>query len=153
AFWRSNAELRRRLEKLEERERRRDILAGDEAVFRFYDERIPADVFDVRSFEKWWREALTTTPKLLVMRESDLIDDEDRADQREFPTRVVLPLPLLAQIEDRGFDWQVPGLRAELVTGLLRALPKAIRRHVVPAADWAEKFGAALADEGPEAHG
>ncbi|WP_136030973.1 ATP-dependent RNA helicase HrpA [Microbacterium sp. PF5] len=176
AFWRSNAELRRRLEKLEERERRRDILAGDEAVFRFYDERIPADVFDVRSFEKWWREALTTAPKLLVMRESDLVDEADRADQREFPTRwtqgdqvlglayrfepgapddgvsVVLPLPLLAQIEDRGFDWQVPGLRAELVTGLLRALPKAIRRHVVPAADWAEKFGAELADQGPESH-
>lgn len=177
AFWRSNAELRKRLEKLEERERRRDILAGDEAVFRFYDERIPADVFDVRSFESWWREAMATTPKLLVMRESDLIDDEERADQREFPTRwtqgdqvlglayrfepgadddgvsVVVPLPLLAQIEDRGFDWQVPGLRAELVTGLLRALPKAIRRHVVPAADWAEKFGAELAEEGPESHG
>lgn len=176
AFWRSNAELRRRLEKLEERERRRDILAGDEAVFRFYDERIPAEVFDVRSFEAWWRDALVATPKLLVMRESDLIDDEDRADQREFPTRwtqgdqvlglayrfepgapddgvsVVVPLPLLAQLEDRGFDWQVPGLRAELVTGLLRALPKAIRRHVVPAADWAEKFGAELADQGPEAH-
>jgi ATP-dependent helicase HrpA len=177
AFWRSNAELRKRLEKLEERERRRDILAGDEAVFRFYDERIPADVFDVRSFESWWREAMATTPKLLVMRESDLIDDEERADQREFPTRwtqgdqvlglayrfepgadddgvsVVVPLPLLAQIEDRGFDWQVPGLRAELVTGLLRALPKAIRRHVVPAADWAEKFGAELAEQGPESHG
>ena len=177
AFWRSNAELRKRLEKLEERERRRDILAGDEAVFRFYDERIPADVFDVRSFESWWREAMATTPKLLVMRESDLIDDADRADQREFPTRwtqgdqvlglayrfepgadddgvsVVVPLPLLAQLDDRGFDWQVPGLRAELVTGLLRALPKAIRRHVVPAADWAEKFGAELADEGPESHG
>ncbi|MCZ4301463.1 ATP-dependent RNA helicase HrpA [Microbacterium oxydans] len=177
AFWRSNAELRKRLEKLEERERRRDILAGDEAVFRFYDERIPAEVFDVRSFESWWRDAMATTPKLLVMRESDLIDDEERADQREFPTRwtqgdqvlglayrfepgadddgvsVVVPLPLLAQIEDRGFDWQVPGLRAELVTGLLRALPKAIRRHVVPAADWAEKFGAELIEEGPESHG
>ncbi|PRA79103.1 ATP-dependent RNA helicase HrpA [Microbacterium sp. MYb66] len=177
AFWRSNAELRKRLKKLEERERRRDILAGDEAVFRFYDERIPADVFDVRSFESWWREAMATTPKLLVMRESDLIDDEERADQREFPTRwtqgdqvlglayrfepgadddgvsVVVPLPLLAQLEDRGFDWQVPGLRAELVTGLLRALPKAIRRHVVPAADWAEKFGAELAEQGPESHG
>lgn len=177
AFWRSNAELRKRLEKLEERERRRDILAGDEAVFRFYDERIPADVFDVRSFEKWWRDALAATPKLLVMREADLLDDESRADQSEFPTRwtqgdqvlglayrfepgaaddgvsVVIPLPLLAQIEDRGFDWQVPGLRAELVTGLLRALPKAIRRHVVPAADWADKFGAELAGEGPESHG
>ncbi len=177
AFWRSNHELRKRLEKLEERERRRDILAGDEAVFRFYDERIPAEVFDVRSFETWWRDALQTTPKLLVMREADLLDDEARADQSEFPTRwnqgdqvlglayrfepgaaddgvsVVVPLPLLAQIEDRGFDWQVPGLRAELVTGLLRALPKAIRRHVVPAADWAEKFGAELADQGPENHG
>ncbi|WP_311246036.1 ATP-dependent RNA helicase HrpA [Microbacterium sp. WCS2018Hpa-23] len=177
AFWRSNAELRKRLEKLEERERRRDILAGDEAVFRFYDERIPADVFDVRSFEKWWREQLATTPKLLVMREADLLDDDSRADQNEFPTRwtqgdqvlglayrfepgaaddgvsVVIPLPLLAQIEDRGFDWQVPGLRAELVTGLLRALPKAIRRHVVPAADWADKFGAELTGEGPESHG
>ncbi|OAN40790.1 ATP-dependent helicase [Microbacterium sp. H83] len=177
AFWRSNAELRKRLEKLEERERRRDILAGDEAVFRFYDERIPADVFDVRSFERWWRDALGATPKLLVMREADLIDDDSRADQRDFPTKwtqgdqvlglayrfepgaaddgvsVVIPLALLAQIEDRGFDWQVPGLRAELVTGLLRALPKAIRRHVVPAADWADKFGAELAGDGPESHG
>ncbi|HWK78143.1 ATP-dependent RNA helicase HrpA [Microbacterium sp.] len=176
AFWRSNLELRRRLEKLEERERRRDILAGDEAVFRFYDERVPAEVFDVRSFEAWWREALQQTPKLLVMRESDLIEDDDRAGKDEFPTRwtqgdqvlglayrfepgapddgvsVVVPLALLAQIEDRGFDWQVPGLRAELVTALLRALPKAIRRHVVPAADWADKFGAELAEQGPEGH-
>ncbi|GAA1545773.1 ATP-dependent helicase HrpA [Microbacterium ginsengiterrae] len=176
AFWRSNLELRRRLEKLEERERRRDILAGDEAVFRFYDERIPSDVFDVRSFENWWRETLQKTPKLLVMRESDLIDDGDRADKDEFPSRwtqgdqvlslayrfepgaaddgvsVVVPLPLLAQLADRGFDWQVPGLRAELVTALLRALPKAIRRHVVPAADWADRFGEALAEQGPERH-
>ena len=176
AFWRSNAELRRRLEKLEERERRRDILVGDEAVFRFYDERIPNDVFDVRSFETWWRDALAETPKLLVMREGDLLDDADRADQQDFPTRwtqadqvlglayrfepgaaddgvsVVIPLALLQQVRDTGFDWQVPGLRAELVTALLRALPKAIRRHVVPAADWADTFGAELATEGPESH-
>ncbi|MBN8206900.1 ATP-dependent RNA helicase HrpA [Microbacterium esteraromaticum] len=176
AFWRANTELRRRLEKLEERERRRDILAGDEAVYAFYDERIPRDVFDVRSFEKWWREALASTPKLLVMRESDLLDDDGRTDQGEFPTRwtqgdqvlglayrfepgaaddgvsVVVPLALLQQIRDTGFDWQVPGLRAELITALLRALPKAIRRHVVPAADWAEKFGAELAAEAPEHH-
>ena len=177
AFWRANAELRRRLEKLEERERRRDILAGDETVFAFYDERIPHEVFDVRSFEKWWREALASTPKLLVMRESDLIEDDGRADRSEFPTRwtqgdqvlglayrfepgaeddgvsVVLPLALLQQVRDTGFDWQVPGLRDELITALLRALPKAIRRHVVPAADWAGKFGEQIADGGPENHG
>jgi ATP-dependent helicase HrpA len=176
AFLRQNHELRRRLEKLEERERRRDILAGDEAVFAFYDARIPADVFDVRSFEAWWRDALSRQPKLLTMRESDLIEGQATADAREFPTRwtqgdqtlnlayrfepgapddgvtVVVPLALLAALEPVGFDWQVPGLRSELITALLRALPKAIRRHVVPAADWAEKLAAELEGAGPEDH-
>jgi ATP-dependent helicase HrpA len=176
AFLRQNHELRRRLEKLEERERRRDILAGDEAVFAFYDARIPADVFDVRSFEAWWRDALQRTPKLLTMREADLVEGQATADARDFPTRwtqgdqtlnlayrfepgapddgvtVVVPLALLASLEPVGFDWQVPGLRGELITALLRALPKAIRRHVVPAADWAEKLSAELAGAGPEDH-
>lgn len=177
AFWRRNGDLRRTLEKLEERERRRDILAGDEAVFRFYDERIPREVFDVRSFEKWWRETLAQHPQLLVMKEGDLLDDEQRADQNDFPAQwrqgdqvlgltyrfepgavddgvsVVIPLALLQQVRDTGFDWQVPGLRGELITGLLRALPKTIRRHVVPAADWADRFAAELAAAGPEHHG
>ncbi|GAB2516381.1 ATP-dependent RNA helicase HrpA [Microbacterium petrolearium] len=175
-FLRQNAELRRRLEKLEERERRRDILAGDEAVFAFYDARIPQDVFDVRSFEAWWREGLTRQPKLLTMREEDLVDSAATADARDFPTRwtqgdqtlalayrfepgapddgvtVVIPLPLLAQVESAGFDWQVPGMRDELITAMLKALPKAMRRHVVPAADWAAKFSAELDGQGPEDH-
>jgi len=177
AFLRQNAELRRRLEKLEERERRRDILVGDEAVFAFYDARIPTDVFDVRSFEAWWRDAMQATPKLLTMREQDLLDDADRPDAREFPTRwtqgdqtlhlayrfepgaeddgvsVVVPLALLAALRPDGFDWQVPGLRGELVTAMLRALPKAIRRNVVPAADWADRFADDLAPAAPEHHG
>lgn len=175
-FLRQNAELRRRLEKLEERERRRDILAGDEAVFAFYDARIPPDVFDVRSFEAWWREGLKRQPKLLTMREEDLVDSAATADARDFPTRwtqgdqtlalayrfepgapddgvtVVIPLPLLAQVESAGFDWQVPGMRDELITAMLKALPKAMRRHVVPAADWAAKFSAELDGQGPEDH-
>ncbi|MFP3467958.1 DUF3418 domain-containing protein, partial [Leifsonia sp. SIMBA_070] len=82
-FLRVNAELRRKLEKLEERERRRDILAGDEAVYAFYEARVPADVFDVRSFEKWWRGALEKTPNLLSMREQDLLDGEATSDARD----------------------------------------------------------------------
>lgn len=176
AFERRNLELRRRLEKVEERERRRDILVGDEAVFAFYDARVPHDVYDVRSFERWWREASTTTPRLLDMTEADLLDASSRTDERAFPGRweqgdqvlslayrfepgdpedgvsVVVPLPLLAGLRPDGFDWQVPGLRAELITALLRALPKAIRRHVVPAADWAATLGAELAGDGPEDH-
>ncbi|MGX1701916.1 ATP-dependent RNA helicase HrpA [Microbacterium sp. NPDC055357] len=176
AFERRNLELRRRLEKIEERERRRDILVGDEAVYRFYDARIPRDVFDARSFEAWWRDAATTTPRLLDMAEADLIDDASRGDERDFPARwrqgdqvlslayrfepgapddgvtVIVPLALLAQLRPDGFDWQVPGLRDELVTALLRALPKTIRRHVVPAADWAARFAEELPGLGPEAH-
>ncbi|MGO2529345.1 MAG: ATP-dependent RNA helicase HrpA [Microbacterium gubbeenense] len=173
-FLRQNAELRSRLEKLEERERRRDILAGDEAVFAFYDARIPPDVFDVRSFEAWWREALRATPDLLTMREADLVEGEATTDAKEFPATwvqgdqtlslayrfepgadddgvtVVIPLALLASIRPDGFDWQVPGLRDELITAMLRALPKAMRRHVVPAADWAATFASDLAESGPE---
>lgn len=176
AFERRNLELRRRLEKIEERERRRDILAGDEAVFAFYDARIPADVVDTRSFESWWKTASTRTPKLLDMTEADLAGDASRSDERDFPARwrqgdqvlslayrfepgaaddgvsVVVPLALLAQLEPVGFDWQVPGMRDELIAALIRALPKAIRRHVVPAADWASTLSAELAGAGPESH-
>ncbi len=177
AFVRANRELRRRLERVEERERRRDILVGDESVFSFYDARIPSEVVDVRSFESWWKEASTQTPRLLTMKESDLLDADERSDQRDFPSRwtqgdqtlslayrfepgapddgvsVVVPLVLLAQLRPDGFDWQVPGLRDELITALLRALPKAIRRHVVPAADWAARFAQEIAADGPEHHG
>ncbi|QOC25045.1 ATP-dependent RNA helicase HrpA [Microbacterium hominis] len=176
AFERRNLDLRRRLEKVEERERRRDILVGDEAVFAFYDSRLPSDVFDVRSFESWWRDASARTPRLLDMTEADLQGDASRSDERAFPGRwhqgdqvlslayrfepgdpedgvsVVVPLPLLAGLRPDGFDWQVPGLRAELTTALLKALPKAIRRHVVPAADWAARLGEELSDAGPEHH-
>ena len=176
AFERRNLELRRRLEKIEERERRRDILAGDEAVFAFYEARIPRDVFDLRSFETWWRDASGRTPQLLDMTEADLAGDVQRSDERDFPARwrqgdqvlslayrfepgapddgvtAVVPLALLAQLRPDGFDWQVPGMRDELIAGLIRSLPKAIRRHVVPAADWAAKFAEELAGQGPESH-
>lgn len=176
AFARRNLELRRRLEKVEERERRRDILAGDEAVYAFYDARIPADVFDARSFESWWKDAMGRTPRLLDLSEADLLEGSERADERAFPTRwtqgdqvlslayrfepgaaddgvtAVVPLALLAQLSPRGFDWQVPGMRDELITALLRALPKTIRRHVVPAADWAARFAEELTGAGPEDH-
>jgi len=176
AFERRNLELRRRLEKVEERERRRDILVGDEAVFAFYDARIPRDVFDARSFATWWKETSVRTPRLLDMSESDLLDEAARSDERDFPARwrqgdqvlslayrfepgapddgvtVVVPLALLAQLRPDGFDWQVPGMRDELIAGLIRSLPKAIRRHVVPAADWAARFSEELEGQGPESH-
>jgi ATP-dependent helicase HrpA len=175
AFDRANRKLRAQLAEVEERTRRRDILYDDEAVFDFYDRRIPVDVVSTRSFEGWWRQAKRETPDLLTMTAEALADEETAAvDEGVFPpvwrqgdqrlnlsyrfepgaeddgVTVQVPLPLLARLNSYGFDWQVPGLRAELVTALIRVLPKAIRRTVVPAADWAAKVVAGLPTTDPE---
>ncbi|MCD2444321.1 ATP-dependent RNA helicase HrpA [Agromyces sp. SYSU K20354] len=174
AFVRANRALRRQLGEVEERTRRRDILAGDEAVVAFYETRVLADVSDTRSFERWWRGAHRTTPELLSMRAADLVgDDEEQVRDAGFPDRwrqgdqtlalryrfepgadddgvtVQVPLVLLPRLASTGFDWQVPGLRDELITAMLRTLPKVLRRQVVPAAEWAAKISAELPD-GPE---
>jgi ATP-dependent helicase HrpA len=172
AFDRANRALRRELGELEERTRRRDILFDDEAVFEFYDKRIPADITDQRRFETWWKKTLTETPDLLTMTADALVDEPEAAvDENSFPSEwrqddqryalsyrfepgaeddgvtVKVPMALLASLKPEGFDWQVPGLREELVTALIKALPKAIRRNVVPAADWAKRLVAELPND------
>ena len=144
AFDRSNRTLRRQLEELEERSRRRDILADDEVVFAFYDKRIPADVFSTRTFEGWWKKERNTNPDFLTMQRADLLEEsEAEHDETEFPSEwvygdqrlklkyrfepgreddgvtVEVPLPLLARLEPESFEWLVPGLRLELITGLI----------------------------------
>ncbi|KQO62732.1 ATP-dependent RNA helicase HrpA [Curtobacterium sp. Leaf261] len=178
AFDRANRALRKELEQLEERTRRRDILLDDEAVYEFYDARVPADVATTRSFEGWWRTERKDRPELLTMRRADLLDEgtaEKAQDEAEYPTEwrtgdqrlglryrfepgadddgvsVQVPLPLLPRMREEGFDWQVPGLRRDLVTALIKALPKQIRKNVVPAADWAEKIVAELPADAPVA--
>ncbi|GAA1785579.1 ATP-dependent RNA helicase HrpA [Leucobacter iarius] len=170
AFDRANRQLRRELEQLEERTRRRDIVSDDEAIFEFYDARIPAEVASTRGFEGWWKRAQRDQPKLLNLRREDLLDDSDAAgvDEREFPREwrsgdqtlrlryrfdptaeddgvtVTVPLPLLPRLDGGEFERLVPGLREELTTALIKTLPKAIRKHVVPAADWARTLLAAI---------
>ncbi len=160
AFDRANRKLLAELRELEERTRRRDLLNDDEAVFEFYDARIPADVVSTRSFEGWWKTARNETPDLLTMTPEALLEDDAAGiDEEAFPpvwrqgdqrltlryrfepgaeddgVTVQVPLALLAGLVPDGFDWQVPGLRQELVTAMIKSLPKAIRRQVVPAAD------------------
>lgn len=174
AFLRANRELRRELGDVEERTRRRDILAGDEAVVAFYEGRVPADVTDTRAFERWWRGEHSARPDLLTMSAVDLLGEEAEAERGDgFPDRwrqgdqtlslsyrfepgadddgvtVIVPVVLLPRLEPSGFDWQVPGFRDELIQALLRTLPKVLRRQVVPAAEWAAKISAEL-PAGPE---
>ncbi|NYJ18341.1 ATP-dependent helicase HrpA [Leifsonia psychrotolerans] len=165
AFDRENKKLRAELAELEERTRRRDILFDDEAVFEFYDTRIPADVCSTRTFESWWRTERAAHPDFLTMTAQTLVaEDTPEIDENLFPpiwqqgdqkfslsyrfepgsaddgVTVQVPLPLLARLSPAGFDGQVAGFRADLVTALIKSLPKAIRRNVVPAADWAARL-------------
>ncbi|HEV7950128.1 MAG TPA: ATP-dependent RNA helicase HrpA [Glaciihabitans sp.] len=173
-FDRANRALRQELAELEERTRRRDILYDDEAVFEFYHRRLPEDVHSVRSFEAWWRKARKDSPDLLTMTAENLAGDNTTVDEAEYPSTwqqgdqklslsyrfepgadddgvtVQIPLPVLARLSPAGFDWQVPGLREDLVAALIKSLPKAIRRNVVPAADWASRLLEALPTTDPE---
>jgi ATP-dependent helicase HrpA len=157
-FFGENAALRADLEEAEERARRRDLLVGDEEVFGFYSARIPDDVVSARHFDAWWRKQRHKTPDLLTMTRADLLRAED-AD--ELPDRwqagdlalpltyrfepgatddgitVHVPVEVLARLGGEEFAWHVPALREELVTELIRSLPKDLRRNFVPAPDTA----------------
>ena len=161
AFVADNARVLEQLEELEHRARRRDILAGDEAIFAFYDERIPAGVVSVVHFDRWWERARRSQPDLLSFPRdlllsgdaADLLDPRSRPDswrQGELTlalsyrfepgdehdgVTVHVPLDALSQLRSSGFDWLVAGLRAELVIALVRSLPKELRRPLVPIPD------------------
>jgi ATP-dependent helicase HrpA len=164
-FFHENRLLRDEVEELEARARRRDILVDDETLFAFYDARIPSDVVSARHFDRWWKQARRDDPDLLSFSKSLLVNDRAAGlDRTDYPDRwragdvdlpltyqfepgkqadgvtVHVPLPALAQLSGVGLDWQIPGLRAELVTALLRTLPKAVRRNFVPAPDYAAHF-------------
>ena len=60
---------------------------------------------------------------------------------------VQVPILFLNQLSPEPFRWQIPGLRHELVTALIKSLPKAIRRNFVPAPDVARAACAALEED------
>ena len=157
---------------LEERVRRRDLLAGEEVLFDFYDSRLPADITGGNRFERWWRRGARSDPELLEVPLAVLVDRRggpvDLSDYPEhwavgrlrLPLRyrfepgapddgvtVEIPVGTLNQVGGDGFDWNVPGYRPELVTALVRSLPKAVRRSLGPAPQAALD---ALAGCGPE---
>ncbi|OBH77699.1 ATP-dependent RNA helicase HrpA [Mycobacterium mantenii] len=166
-FFRDNARLRAELEELEERARRRDLLVGDDDVYALYDARIPADVVSARHFDSWWKRQRHKTPDLLTFARADLLRTDETADTDRPNTwrtgdvalpltyrfepgaaddgvTVHVPIDVLARLGGDEFAWQVPALREELVTALIRSLPKDLRRNFVPAPDAARAVLAAI---------
>jgi ATP-dependent helicase HrpA len=168
-FFHTNRELLDDVEELEHRARRRDLVADEETLVEFYEERVPADIVSGRHFDTWWREASRAQPDLLDFTEEMLRTAQAaEVDRGAYPDHVEaggLTLPLsyafepgartdgvtvdvpvaaLHQVDHTPFTWQVPGLREELVTALIKTLPKNLRRNFAPAPDHARAVLARL---------
>ena len=147
---------------LEARERRTDLLVDDDVLFEFFDTKVPGDVVSVRHFDRWWRDERQRHPRLLHLSLDDLIDPRVAApDTESFPDEwrhgdvtmplsyafepgadldgVIVDVPLghLDRVDPSVFDWHVPGYRVELITELIRTLPKSLRKPFVPIPDTA----------------
>ncbi|NNU27258.1 ATP-dependent RNA helicase HrpA [Isoptericola sp. JC619] len=164
AFFAENRRLLAEAEELEARSRRRGLVASEDDLYAFYDERVPESVVSARHFDSWWKKARRDDPDLLTFTLDQLVDAE-AVDTSEFPetwtqgevtlpltyqfqpgsdadgVTVHIPLSILNRVSPDGFDWMVPGLLDELCTATIRSLPKAVRRELVPAPD----VGAAVA--------
>ncbi|MFD8807915.1 ATP-dependent RNA helicase HrpA [Streptomyces sp. NPDC059597] len=164
-FFADNRKLLSEVEELEHRARRRDIVVDDDTLFDFYDQRVPEHVVSGAHFDSWWKRKRHEQPdfldferEMLIRESAEAVTKADYPDtwhQGNLKFRVTyqfepgadadgvtvhIPLQVLNQVTDEGFDWQIPGLREEVVTELIRTLPKPIRRNYVPAPNYAKKF-------------
>jgi ATP-dependent helicase HrpA len=162
-FFHDNRKLLTEVEELENRSRRRDLLVDDETLFEFYDKRVGEEVVSGRHFDTWWKKTRVSEPELLNFSAELLVNESAKAVTEDaYPDNwrrdeltmqlsyqfepgskgdgvtAHIPLPVLNQVSADGFAWQVPGLREEIITALLKSLPKQLRRNFVPAPDWAK---------------
>ncbi|QFT21441.1 ATP-dependent RNA helicase HrpB [Pseudomonas sp. THAF187a] len=162
----ANRQLLERLDELEAKSRRRDILADEETLFGYYEARIPQDIYQAASFESWYKKGSASDAQLLIMREEDaLARDAREVTAAQYPDTLHIgelqlplsyhfepnhprdgvtlrvPAPLLPQLQPERLGWLVPGLLEAKCVALVRGLPKALRKNFVPVPDF---VGAAL---------
>jgi ATP-dependent RNA helicase HrpA len=164
-FFHNNQELLDEAAELERRARRGGMVADDASLFDFYDKRIPASVTSARHFDRWWKTARAADPGLLTFSPADVAGPAaGEVRPGDYPSSwgdfalsyafepgepgdgvtVDIPLATFNQVDARPFRWHVPGLREELVTELIRSLPKQLRTAFVPAPDTARAVLARL---------
>lgn len=171
AFLKENLKLIERVENLEEKVRRRDLLVDEEELEQFYDALLPEDISTEAAFKKWWRNQSSGNHKKWHFTEDMLLkSDATHVTEIDYPNvkiinnmnlalsyefdpgkvddgvSIHIPLAVLNQVEDKGFDWLVPGFIEEKAIALIKGLPKVKRRNFVPAPDYAK---AAIADIHP----
>ena len=169
AFAEHNRRFLTEIDQLESKLRRRDVLLDEQQLFHFFDQRLPASVVDGAQFRRWWKKAGAERPRLLHLDHDSIAHPEiEGVTEQQFPDSldvrglrvplryrfspgeandglcVQVPMAALNQVRDSDFERLVPGLLREKVVLLIKSLPKQLRRHFVPAADFATACVAAL---------
>ena len=171
AFQRRNEALVEQACEVERRSRTHGLVADEQARFRFFDDLIPEHVTSAAAFNRWWKDERREHPDLLIYPASLLMPREATSGEG-FPDRwqcgdlslplsyefapgsprdgvsMRIPIEVLERVSDAGTDWLVPGMREDLLTEAIRALPKGVRRLLAPAPDvaasvarWIEQAG------------
>ena len=187
-FQRRNEALVEQAREVERRSRTHGLVADEQARFRFFDDLIPEHVTSAAAFNRWWKDERREHPDLLIYPASLLMPREATSGEG-FPDRwqcgelslplsyefapgsprdgvsMHIPIEVLERVSDAGTDWLVPGMREDLLTEAIRALPKGVRRLLAPAPDvaasvarWIEQAGdqpaeAVVASAGSDAAG
>jgi ATP-dependent helicase HrpA len=163
-FWLHNENERKELELLEAKARRRDIVAEDDALYAFYEARVPAEVCNTVAFHQWRKQAEREQPQLLFVDRAILLRGDVSAitsvqfpdaivwEGNEYPLRyrfepghaedgvsAIVPLGLLNRVPKHRFDYLVPGLLRDKCIALVKSLPKALRREFVPVPDYVDR--------------
>ena len=157
------------IQQLEDKTRRRDILADDEELFRFYAERIPADIVTAAQFEHWRKKIEVQQPRLLFVDPMQLMRHAaEHVTEAQFPdsiaigdvqfkliyrfepghaqdgVNVIVPIALLNRVPEFRLDWLVPGLLRDKCIALLKTLPKHWRKQFVPIPEAVDRVFAQL---------
>ncbi|HTW15673.1 MAG TPA: ATP-dependent RNA helicase HrpA [Nocardioides sp.] len=165
-FLAENQRLLEEAAELEHKARRRDLVVDEHTLFDFYDARVGRDVVSGAHFDQWWKQTRREQPDLLTFDPAMLTHDTvEEVTEADYPEQwqadesltfsisyhfepgaaddgltIDVPVATLNRVEADDFSWNVPGLRHELVTSLIRSLPKNLRVSFVPAPDKAREF-------------
>jgi ATP-dependent helicase HrpA len=168
-FLAANDKLIAKVQELEHKSRRQDVLVDEELIFAFYDQQLPQDVCNGRSFEHWYRQESKARPDLLKLTRDELMRHEaagittsafpkmvrlggvdcaasylhEPGDARDGIT-VTIPLFVLNQVQEERCEWLVPGMLKDKIQALLKSLPQRPRSRFVPLPDNATRLAALL---------
>ena len=157
SFSKQNQKLITEIKKLETKTRKHNLLVSDELIYNFYASKIPETIVSRSTFEKWYKVQEVTSPNLLLLKRSDLLqNDIDAAEVAQFPNflniqgkklklqytfdpnseadgvTLLVPHNLLEPLPENVGTWLVPGLLKEKCIALLKTLPKTLRKQLVP---------------------